>query len=161
VTCAGWTIPNLGSLSAWEKDGAVVRMELGLARNGPSCALLEELRKQLIAYAHQELQAFACPWHLEEVHTPFGQAVLNACAAIPYASTGTYRSLAQNIGNAGAVRAVGTALGRNPLPILIPCHRVLATSGIGGYSGGLAWKHRLLEIEGSLPHSFKESMQSP
>lgn len=82
----------------------------------------------------------------------FGVGVLHATAAIPYGETSTYGQVAAAAGNARAFRAAGTALGRNPLPIVIPCHRVMAAGGgFGGYTGGLDRKRALLELEGALP----------
>lgn len=84
-----------------------------------------------------------------ELHgTEFQQKVWEACATIPYGETRSYADLAKAIGNPKATRAVGTALGKNPIPIIIPCHRVLRTNGdLGGYAGGLDVKRKLLELE--------------
>ena len=69
---------------------------------------------------------------------------------IPYGATQTYGELALRIGKPGASRAVGTACGRNPLPVLVPCHRVVASGGkLGGFSAGLSWKYTLLNLEAS------------
>lgn len=76
--------------------------------------------------------------------------VWRACREIPYAETGSYKSLAERLGRPGAARAVGTAMGRNPFPIVVPCHRVVKSDGtLGGYSGpgGVSFKRRLLEME--------------
>ena len=80
--------------------------------------------------------------------SPFARDVLKATCAIPFGHTATYSDIACAIGKPGAVRAVGAALNRNPLPVLIPCHRVLAKNGIGGYAYGLDIKRRLLKFEG-------------
>jgi O-6-methylguanine DNA methyltransferase len=80
--------------------------------------------------------------------TPFQQSVWYEIAQIPYGKTTTYQAIAHAIGNPKAVRAVGTAVGSNPMSIIVPCHRVLATSGkLGGYAGGLASKTLLLDLE--------------
>ena len=79
--------------------------------------------------------------------TDFEQAVLNEVRKIPYGATITYSELADRIGSSGGARAVGQALSKNPYPIMIPCHRVVARSGIGGYRGGVGLKKQLLEIE--------------
>jgi methylated-DNA-[protein]-cysteine S-methyltransferase len=82
--------------------------------------------------------------------SPFTQKVLTATRAIPRGAPWSYGRLAAAIGQPGAARAVGGALGRNPLPIVIPCHRVLAHGGaIGGFTGGLAIKRALLRLEGT------------
>jgi methylated-DNA-[protein]-cysteine S-methyltransferase len=79
----------------------------------------------------------------------FGRAVLDACARIPHGATATYGELAAQIGRPGAARAVGQALGRNPLPVVIPCHRVIGADGrLVGFGSGLGMKRRLLELEG-------------
>ena len=79
----------------------------------------------------------------------FQQRVWNALCAIPLGETRSYGEIADGIGNPGAVRAVGRACGANPLPLLIPCHRVLAADGkLGGFSGGMGWKPLLLAREG-------------
>jgi methylated-DNA-[protein]-cysteine S-methyltransferase len=81
--------------------------------------------------------------------TPFQQDVWRALGEIPYAETITYAELAEIVGRPRACRAVGQANGANPIPIVLPCHRVLATGGkIGGYGGGLPAKHQLLALEG-------------
>ena len=87
--------------------------------------------------------------------TTFERAVLTACRAIAKGTTRTYGEIAREIGDPQAARAVGAALGRNPWPIVVPCHRVLAAGGkLGGFSapGGRTSKVRLLEIEGALPY---------
>jgi len=80
--------------------------------------------------------------------SPFTRQVLNETRKIKYGTTITYSELARNIGST-AIRAVGGALARNPIPIIIPCHRVVAKNGIGGYSAGIGIKTRLLELEKS------------
>ena len=87
------------------------------------------------------------PLPLDLMGTPFQLRVWYACAAIPYGCTSTYGQLAQALGAPGAARAVGGALHVNPVPLLIPCHRVLAASGLGGFGGGLTLKQALLQHE--------------
>ncbi len=80
--------------------------------------------------------------------TAFDHRVWDAVAAIPYGETVTYGEIARAIGSPNGARAVGTANGRNPIPIIIPCHRVVAAGGkLGGYGGGLPLKRRLLDLE--------------
>ena len=80
---------------------------------------------------------------------PFQRAVLEATATVPFGQLDTYAGIARRIGKPGATRAVGNALGRNPIPVIVPCHRVIRSDAtIGGYTGGLGIKHRLLAIEG-------------
>ena len=82
--------------------------------------------------------------------TDFQREVWQLTASIPYGETRAYGWLASELGRPGSVRAVGQAMARNPLPIIIPCHRVVGSNGaLGGYSGGLEMKRRLLELESS------------
>lgn len=109
-----------------------------------------ELGRQLEAYLNGDLEEFTLP--LDPLGTSFRREVWEQAGLIPYGTTITYGDLAARLGkDRSASRAVGNALGANPLPILIPCHRVLGQDGrLTGYGGGLALKTRLLRIEGSL-----------
>ena len=89
---------------------------------------------------------------LAPVGTQFQRTVWQALADIPYGSTISYAQLAQRLGNPNGTRAVGAANGRNPLPIVLPCHRVIgADGGLTGFGGGLPTKQFLLRLEGALP----------
>jgi methylated-DNA-[protein]-cysteine S-methyltransferase len=101
---------------------------------------------QLQEYARGERRAFELELDLQG--TEFELRVWNALCAIPWGRTRTYGEIARSIGAPGASRAVGRANGRNPLPIVVPCHRVVSGTGLGGFSGGLEWKQRLLALEG-------------
>jgi methylated-DNA-[protein]-cysteine S-methyltransferase len=105
---------------------------------------------QLRAYFAGERRAFDV--HLDLRHlTPFHRRVLLAAAEVPAGQVVSYGEIARRIGRPGGSRAVGQALGRNPIPIVIPCHRVIAAGGrLGGYTGGLAIKRKLLRLEGAL-----------
>jgi O-6-methylguanine DNA methyltransferase len=86
--------------------------------------------------------------HIDLHGTAFQKSVWLACARIPYAETRSYGELAEMIGNPKAIRAVGSALGANPIPLIIPCHRVINSNGkLGGFAGGLDVKKALLELE--------------
>lgn len=116
-----------------------------------SPARLDEARRELDAYFEGTLHAFELPldWRLSK---GFRQRVLREIDAIPYGETRSYTEMATGAGNPRAVRAAGSACGSNPIPIVVPCHRVLRTGGaLGGYGGGLAMKRTLLELEGVLP----------
>ena len=112
--------------------------------------LLDEPRRELDQYFAGRLDRFsvAIDWRLTH---GFARRVLRATARIPYGSVSSYRGVATDAGSPRAFRAAGTALGGNPLPIIIPCHRVLhADGGLGGYTGGLERKRVLLTVEGVL-----------
>jgi methylated-DNA-[protein]-cysteine S-methyltransferase len=110
----------------------------------------DEARRELDLYFDGRLREFDLPldWQLT---TGFRRKVLRATARIPYGQTRNYTEMAQKAGNERAQRAAGSALGSNPIPIVVPCHRVLRTGGaLGGYGGGLELKQALLELEGAL-----------
>lgn len=148
-------MPNLsmpspvGQLTIEEDDEMIAMIRWGDA-GAPSngSLLLAEAARQLGAYFAGSLTEFDLP--LAPAGSPFEQRVWAAMQTIPYGQTRCYGELAETVGS--APRAVGRACGRNPIPIVIPCHRVLARSGLGGYSGegGLVTKERLLVLEGAL-----------
>lgn len=105
-------------------------------------------QKQIIAYLDGKRTRFDLPLDLHG--TPFQKTALRRVARIPYGKVKTYGEIAAAIGKPRAARAVGSANARNNLPLVIPCHRVVATNGLGGYGGGLTLKKRLLKMEGSL-----------
>lgn len=112
-------------------------------------AAFAEVRAQLDAYFEGERTSFELA--LAPLGTDFQRRVWRALAAIPYGTTTTYAAIAQTIGRPRAVRAVGAANGRNPLAIVVPCHRVIGKDGtLTGYAGGLPRKRRLLEIESAI-----------
>ena len=109
--------------------------------------ILLRAERELRAYFSGELRAFGVPLH--PFGTEFQTRVWNELRAIPYGTTITYGELARRIGKKGAARAVGMANHRNPLPIVVPCHRVIGADGtLTGYGGGLEIKRKLLELEG-------------
>jgi methylated-DNA-[protein]-cysteine S-methyltransferase len=112
-------------------------------------ARLDRARRELDLYFEGRLREFDLPldWRLSR---DFRRRALRAVARIPYGRTRTYTQVATSAGNPRAVRAAGTACGSNPLPIVVPCHRVLRSGGgLGGYGGGLQMKEALLELEGA------------
>ena len=109
--------------------------------------LLCDALHQLLEYFQGQRQFFSLP--LAPPGTPFQQRVWQALQRIPFGTTLTYRELAQRLGMPHAARAVGQANGRNPLAVVIPCHRLIGSDGqLRGYAGGIALKQRLLQHEG-------------
>lgn len=139
----------VGTLRVHERDGAITAVDW--AAHGPSGGddapgpLLAEAARQLDAYFAGTLQAFDLP--LAAAGTDFQKRVWAAMCDIPYGETRTYGELADRAG--GSARAVGAACGANPLPVVVPCHRVIGRTGAGGYSGrgGLRTKAMLLDLE--------------
>jgi methylated-DNA-[protein]-cysteine S-methyltransferase len=135
----------VGDLTVSEEDGAIVALDWGWGRDQTETALLARARAQLHAYFDGELTAFDLP--VAPAGTPYRRAVWKALRTIPYGATRTYGQLAAQAG--GSPRSVGQANGANPIPIIVPCHRVLASNGLGGYSAGdgSATKRYLLNLE--------------
>ncbi|HEX3805059.1 MAG TPA: methylated-DNA--[protein]-cysteine S-methyltransferase [Solirubrobacteraceae bacterium] len=117
---------------------------------------LEQPRRELDEFFSGRRRDFEVPLDWALVKQGFTWAVLGATARIPFGETTSYKGIAGRAGNERAFRAAGTALGSNPLPIVIPCHRVLHSGGgLGGYTGGPDIKRRLLAIEGVLPGTLE------
>jgi len=138
---------------SWKEDVDAVLDDIA-ARLSPrimeSPARTDAVRRQLDEYFHGRRTAFDVPidWELSR---GFRRAVLERCARIPYGTVTTYKDLAAEAGSPRASRAVGSAMATNPVPIVVPCHRVLRTGGhLGGYGGGLDRKQWLLKLEGAL-----------
>ncbi len=116
---------------------------------GAASELLARVRQQLTEYFARTRTAFDLP--LEALGSAFEHRVWNALRTIPYGATMSYSELARRLGDVSVTRAVGAANGKNPIPIIIPCHRVVGAKGeLTGFGGGLARKRWLLEHEGSL-----------
>jgi len=135
----------IGDLTIAEEAGAIVSLDWGWGRDQTPTDLLTRARDQLYAYLDGSLTNFDLP--LNPTGTPYRRRIWFALIDIPYGATRTYADLARKVG--GSPRSVGQANATNPIPIIIPCHRVLATNGIGGYSGGegLPTKRALLALE--------------
>lgn len=138
----GWAAPgDLARLEAWgERHGVLIVGEDTGARLDRACA-------QLTAFCKGELRAFDLS--LDMRGTKFQLAVWHELCAIPFGTTLTYGELARRVENPGGSRAVGSANGKNPIPVVVPCHRVVAADGLGGFSGGLERKEALLALEGA------------
>ena len=116
----------------------------------PAHPLLRRAATQLAEYFAGRREAFELPLDLSH-GTAFQQSVWQALCAIPRGGTTSYGGLSARLGKAGAVRAVGAAVGRNPVSVIVPCHRVLGADGsLTGYAGGLPRKRELLALEGAL-----------
>ena len=112
-------------------------------------SVLREAARQLREYFAGRRRAFELP--LRAGGTPFQERVWAALRGIPFGESRSYRDIAAALGNRKAVRAVGAANGRNPLPIVVPCHRVVGSDGsLTGFAGGLAAKRQLLALEASI-----------
>jgi methylated-DNA-[protein]-cysteine S-methyltransferase len=136
--------PPAGRLAAWPRVA--------------SHPVLDTAAQQLDEYFASRRQRFELPFDLGQ-GTAFQRAVWQALLAIPCGATLSYGALAVGLGKPRAVRAVGAAVGRNPLGIVVPCHRVLGASGaLTGYAGGLDRKQALLQLEGAL---IDHAHQSP
>jgi methylated-DNA-[protein]-cysteine S-methyltransferase len=110
-------------------------------------APLDDIRRELDEYFAGRRREFDLPLDLRVA--PFHEQVLHELARVPYGSTETYGALAVKAGRPGAARAVGTVMNRNPIPIVLPCHRIVgATGALTGYAGGLDVKRHLLQLEG-------------
>jgi methylated-DNA-[protein]-cysteine S-methyltransferase len=133
-----------------EKDPIIIQEDW---KNNPG--FFGEVKAQLRAYFKGELKQFDL--ELAPVGTPFQLKVWQALRAIPYGELASYKTIAEAIGAPKAVRAVGAANGRNPLPIVVPCHRCIGSDGsLTGFGGGLDTKKLLIELERShvgVPHS--------
>ena len=138
----------IGHLTIDENGGAIAGVRWADVPQGEETPLLREAARQLGAFFAGRLKHFDLP--LAASGTQFDQRVRAAMRAIPYGETRTYGDLA-HLTDSGP-RAIGGACGRNPIPIIVPCHRVLARGGLGGYSGGdgLPTKQWLLALEGRL-----------
>lgn len=135
----------IGDLTVSEEDGAIVALDWGWGRDQTESSVLAAARDQLHAYFDGELSVFALP--LAPTGSPYRRRVWQALCDIPYGATRSYRDIAAVAG--GSPRSVGQANGYNPIPIIIPCHRVVAVNRLGGYSGGegLTTKRYLLALE--------------
>lgn len=139
--------PNFSVLIT-EQDGEIVSMDIVPPQSVDThlSPLAQEAGRQLRDYFAGRLRHFDLP--LRADGTAFQRDVWRAMSAIPYGETRSYAQLAHTVGKPGAARAVGSACGRNPLPIVVPCHRVITSDGkLGGYSGGVNVKEQLLELE--------------
>ncbi|MCU7490480.1 MAG: methylated-DNA--[protein]-cysteine S-methyltransferase [Ignavibacteria bacterium] len=145
----GWLKLKAGD----EALNAIEFIEGGGYTSGSDHPVLKETLRQLDEYFKSERKTFDLK--LEPEGTPFQKRVWNELLKIPFGSTITYLELARRLGDEKVIRAAGTANGRNPIPVVIPCHRVIGSSGkLVGYAGGLQIKEWLLRHEGSFMELF-------
>lgn len=148
----------LGSMLAIAQDAVLVALDFEDAKYAPAVdpawvedpawPVLRDCAAQVAEYFAGERGRFDLP--LAPRGTPFQRRVWQEIAQVPYGATITYAELARRAGRPGSARAAGAATGRNPLAIVVPCHRIVATGGsLTGYAGGLARKARLLGLEGA------------
>jgi methylated-DNA-[protein]-cysteine S-methyltransferase len=135
----------VGDITVFEEDGAIVSLDWGWVRQQENSAVLDQARDQLQAYFDGALKTFDLP--MAPAGSAYQRGVWQALCDIPYGETRTYLDITSVAG--GSPRSVGQANGRNPIPLIIPCHRVVAASHIGGFSGGegLPTKRWLLSLE--------------
>lgn len=138
----------IGTLLAKADDKGILSLDFveNAKEDSSKNPLLLQLKKELDEYFEGKRRDFAVP--LSPIGTPFQMSVWNTMRKIPHGETISYAKEAQMLGMASAVRAVANANGKNKIPIIIPCHRVIASNGgIGGYSGGIWRKEFLLDLE--------------
>lgn len=143
---------GLGSVTFIEEDGALLAISMQRSLEGveKETSLTKEAYAQLSEYLNGKRKTFDLPFKMRG--TQFQLQVWNALLDIPYGETRSYKQIAEAIGNPKAVRAVGMANNRNPLLIIVPCHRVIGKNGsLVGYGEGLEMKEFLLRLEKSLP----------
>lgn len=142
----------LGVVTFVEEGGALLAVTTHRSYEGveQETALIKEAYQQLSEYLKGERKEFDLP--LNPKGTDFQKRVWRALCDIPYGETRSYKQIAKSVGNSKAVRAVGMANNRNPITIVVPCHRVIGADGkLVGYGGGLEMKEFLLRLEKSLP----------
>lgn len=156
----------------WADRGAARPADIGEAgpgggpredgrRRSPAEPTAAAAARQIAEYARGERRSFDLVLDLEE-ESPFRRRVLEELARVPYGETVTYGELAERCGRPGAARAVGNAVGRNPVPVVLPCHRVIRSDGTPGeYGGGRERKRELLRLEGALPGADPAAGPSP
>lgn len=154
-------VSPVGGLTLFADDSALVAIAFNEqlrgsgadATDAPAHPVLTQARAELTEYFAGTRKTFSIP--LRAKGTAFQRGVWDALAEIPWGETRSYGDIARRIGNPKGVRAVGLANGRNPLPIVVPCHRVIGADGsLTGYGGGIPIKVKLLALEGISTHGL-------
>ncbi len=143
---------KFGTMTAYEQNNKLIRLGFNSAYEGiyRKTVLLEAAEYQICEYIFGKRKAFDLP--INPVGTPFQTKVWNELLTIPYGEVRSYQDVAASCGNINAARAVGSANNKNPIMIIIPCHRVIGKNGAFiGYAGGINIKKQLLELE----HKYK------
>ena len=141
----------VGTLCVCSDGEAVTGIRFGAGETNGGCPVTGQARQQLTEYFAGQRREFDLP--LAPAGTDFQRRVWELLREIPFGETVTYGDLARRLGNPRAARAVGMACNRNPIAIVVPCHRVVGSTGsLTGYAGGLDTKAFLLKLEGALPH---------
>jgi methylated-DNA-[protein]-cysteine S-methyltransferase len=156
ATCCTFTTPAGPVQLSFLRD-RLVAICLGSADGAEIAALhprCRDIALKIRAFLRRQSRTLPIVPYMLTFGTPFQQRVWRALPGIPAGTTTTYGALAVRVGVPRGARAVGQAVGCNPLPVVLPCHRVVACDGAGGFGAGLCWKRYLLECEGgSLPDS--------
>ena len=148
-------LSQVGWITVFEKSKKIISVEWGQAKNHPETPLLAEARRQLTEYFNKERKKFTIP--LELTGTNFQKSVWYNISKIPYGKTNTYGEIAKKLNS--AARAIGNACGKNPIPIFIPCHRVMGSNNkLTGFSGGsgIKTKEALLHLETPVKNTIHE-----
>ena len=136
----------VGEITIEEKDGSITRIYPGVTEAWGNASVLIKAKQQLEEYFSGKRKTFDLP--LAPTGTEFQQKVWQALLDIPYGKTATYGELAEAVGNPKAARAVGMALNKNPIPIIIPCHRIVGKNGtLTGFAWGIEAKKYLIILE--------------
>lgn len=147
----------IGRVSVEHSDGRIREVHLGVRGRArePRSEIARDLWRyfsgEAVDFGRYEVDLSDC--------TEFQRNVYAALRRVPRGEVRTYGEIAREAGRPGAARAVGNAMARNPACIVIPCHRVVATDGLGGFTGGLGWKRKLLRLEGSLDSASRATGQ--
>jgi len=138
----------VGHITLFEEEGEITALDWGGKSSGLPTALLQEAKKQIHAYFPGKRRVFDLP--VRPRGAEIDLQIWQEMAEIPYGETRTYGQIAETLRI--SPRVVGNACGRNPIPIILPCHRVVGAHGMGGFSapGGVEWKSQLLLLEGAL-----------